>query len=230
MQIILFTSVLLVFIATSIITLFALIGKFQVRDKFLGILVTGLLIEVGAAVVFLFRGLDVDGVSTDQVIAKLPEQVRAESVEQTAVNIRGFIDQSSRAGELENSMAKLEEEKQGLQTKISDLEDQVQQFAGVQQQFVVRAVSIYNEARTFGQTVNLVVPADPKKRVIARQVLELLAELDIYRDVISDDPAQARDALSEYQRSKGFGETASEGRFGLKTVNAMIVDYLAADI
>lgn len=216
MEIVLFLVVIAIFLATAIVTLLGVAGRIRIEGKYLWPLVSGLLLENAAAVIFLFTATDFFNPSGMEFIKTLPAQVRGSTLDESRSKIANLLKAAARVPDLNSKMGDLVQQNGKLRSRIEKLER-------YEQHFLIRLVKLYRDAGEFGNSVNLVYPPSPQKRQICRRLQELLAELGYYDGSLDGDPETTREALIRYQTDKGFTVV---GYFAKPTVDAMIADHL----
>ncbi len=223
MQAVLFVVVVGVFIATAVVTLRGITGKYQVRGRYLGPLVGGLLLEVAAVVIFMFQSIPF-GQTTEQFVSTLPARVQAPTVTEARDKIRAVVEEA-------RSVPGLEAEVRSQESRISELtrgkeaaEARAEELERKAGHFLVRLVDFHRDAAEIGNSVNLTYPQDPRKNDLARRLLELLAELGHYDGPVDAGPQIAKQVLIRYQRSKDF---TNPGWYARPTFDAMVADHLA---
>lgn len=224
MQAVLFLVVVGVFIATAVVTLRGLTGKVTVQRRYLGPLVAGLLLEVAGAVIFLFRTIDFSVTPASDFIATLPQEVSADTLTEARDNIRDIVNVARALPECQSKVSALQAKISKLEAANASAETHIAALETAEEHFLVRLVRFHHDATDFGGSLNLTSPPHPRKKELASRLLELLAELGEYDGPIEPDPALAKDALIQYQQSKGFSQV---GWYSRPTFDAMVADHLA---
>ena len=199
-QIILFVVVLALFVATAIVTLLGVMGKVEVKGRYLGPLVAGLLLEVAASVMVMFSTINFDQETANDFIARLPPEVRADSSDSVVRSIEDLVTE--------------------LATARSDTEVAQAEFAD---HFLVRLVEFHGDAAVFGGSLNITTPPDPRKADLARRLLEFLSEIDQYDGPLDVSAGEVKEALAAYQEARGLPGVSW---YTSHTFNALVRDYI----
>lgn len=236
MQSTLFIVVVLIFAATAVITLMGVSGKIQVEKHYLNLLVAGLLIEVAAAVVFLFKSIDFQEMSASEFIAGLPEQVQADNSTGSRDQIRALVQdlqaQAMHVSQLQGQIAQKEamllqyqSDFDGMNGQIESLdqalvysESELQSLMAFQDHFLIRLVQFHVQASRIGTTLNFTYPASKAKQELAKVFLELMAELGYYQGNLVEDADQAKEILIKYQQRHGFQKPGWYSRYTFRVI------------
>lgn len=221
---VLFYMIMAIFLATAVITLLGITKKLSIPPKYLTPLFSSLVLELVAAVLYLFSQTNFFGGSSTTFITSLPEQVQGMTTQQTIRKIDSVVaalqTAESRISEMANEGTQRHEEIESLRSSLQEWENMRRS------NFLVKMAILNSEVGRFGTSINLHVDnGDEHKREACRQIQGVLQELGHYQGPIDGSVSSTRDALVAYQQSKNF---QTVGYFAWPTVLRMIEDYLLA--
>ncbi|WP_196159240.1 hypothetical protein [Reinekea sp. G2M2-21] len=254
MKLALFAVVLLLFLATGIITLLGIIQRVEIERKYLNALFSALILELIAAVLFLFSGTDF--FSQPSVDEKVMREVAFFIEQHPEVYVPDLLAQGMQAGQLSaflrderaahakdgQTLVQLQSELDALQSKLAQRNDQIKwlneelearkeatlRLAKLERQFLVRMSELNSKISEWGTSVNFSWQPE-EKREIALMLQEAFKEIGFMEEleIPNDDPLLANDILTRYQSEKNFKEV---GFLTHQTIAFIIQDYLKSPL
>jgi len=213
----LFFTFLGIFVATAVVALLGITKRVNIDDKYLTPLFLSLILEVAGAIILLFGAADFFGISAQDFINGLPEELRAEKEDHVTDKIISLVSQSK------GQSLKIKELETSLDEKIKSLEEH-KEFEELEGNVLILFAKLNLDiAKSSGGFINLGWKPEEKLEVASR-IHETLAALDALTSEVSSDPLEVRQALIEYQTLKQL--STAVGNFGRETLHAMISDYL----
>lgn len=221
---VLFYTIMTIFLATAIITLLGITKKLVIPPKYLTPLFSSLVLELVAAVLYLFSNTNFFGSTSSNFMASLPEQVQGMTSEQTLRKIDSVVTALNAS---EVRVLEMVNEHSAQSQQIESLESKLQAWEDMRRDnFLVKMALLNSEVSRYGTSISLNVDdGDEQKRSACRQIQGVLQELGHYPGPLDGNVARTREALVAYQQSKGF---QTVGYFAWPTVLRMIEDYLLA--
>ena len=250
MKLALFCVVLVLFFATGVITLLGIIQRVDIERKYLNALFSAFILELTAAVLFLFSATDFFApeplTQTQATQLSLIEQYQP-NTSNTELELM-----LSRAGEygqltesLENQLAESElrlinltqanqkylqdldaknNQIKWLNDELNSRKEAVVRLANLERQFLVRMSELNSKIGLWGTSINFQWQPD-EKREIALMLQEAFKEIGYMPslEIPNDDPMLAHDILVRYQTEKKFKEV---GFLTPQVVAFIIQDYL----
>lgn len=223
MQQVLFYTILSIFVATAILTLLGIIKKIDIEDKYLNGLYKTLLLELVAAVIFLFAGTDFFNLSgLEAKTINADSAVYTEKLEECSQNKSTLAAQNPSYKELLAHRNKLNNELASLQLNNAAANDYKNQLEKLEKSFFVKMAHLNSEIATWGMSINFTWEPD-KKRAIAQKLQDAFKEIGFVEGDPNDDPILTHELLIRYQEEKGFKQT---GYFNSQVVGEILKDYL----
>ena len=254
MKLALFAVVLILFFATGVITLLGIVQRVNIERKYLNALFSALILELIAAVLFLFTGTnffaqptlddalmrDVAQFMRDHPSVYVPDALdKALQLEE----VSGFLQKERLAHEKDGqALTQLQAELQVLQSKLAQRNDQLKwlneelearkrdtlKLARLERQFLVRMSELNSKIGEWGTSVNFGWQPE-EKREIALMLQEAFKEIGFMEELElpNDDPLLAQDILIRYQTVKNFKEV---GFLTHQTIAFIVQDYLRSPI
>lgn len=223
MQQVLFYTILSIFVATAVLTLLGISKRIEIDEKYLNGLYKALLLELVAAVLFLFTstdffnqpGLHANTMDADSVAyaAKLDECSQFKST------------LSSQNPSYETLLAQrdnLNSELASLQMNTARANDLKKELEKLEKSFFVKMAHLNSEIAAWGMSINFTWEPD-KKRAIAHKLQDAFKEIGFLEGEPNDDPVLTHELLILYQEEKGFKQT---GYFNSQVVAEILKDYL----
>ena len=247
----LFYVVLLLFAATGIVTLMGLVQKASIEKKYLNALFFALILELTAAVLYLFSNTAFFDTAPgeDQLLlerSELPQAQRditanevllmvtnhdanrdkLQRAEQDLISLRSVI--ATQVPPYDDVTLALDtriREIRELQGDLSQLRTEQAAFDKIRGNFLVRMAELNTLISDFGGSVNLIYQPE-QKREIAGMLQSAFKQIGFMpgAEMPNDDPFEANDLMIRYQRSKAFGQT---GYLTSQVVALLILDYLS---
>ncbi len=250
MKLSLFAVVLVLFFATGIITLLGIVQRVKIEHKYLNKLFSVLILELAAAVIYLFGTTSFfseSALSAEQQarLSLLETQFPGQSTDDLQAQFSSFLTVEARFDELEASLSQtnqtllnLESENKNLNQQLIAKQDQIQWLTNelelrkadtirllrLEKLFLVRMAELSSKISEWGSSVNLLWKSD-EKRDIALLLQEAFKEIGFMNEleIPNDDPLLAHDILIRYQDVKNFKE---RGFLTQQTVALIIEDHL----
>lgn len=247
----LFYLVLLLFAATGIVTLLGLVQKVSIEKKYLNALFSALILELVAAVIYLFSNTDFFGprLDTEQLAlprAELPAEYREFTPREMLVLLEDHTKQRAALERMELELVSLkhtigaqvppyEDVNLALDASIrrigelqAELDSLLNERRGREQferNFLVRMAELNARISEVGASINLTYQPQ-QKREIAAMLQSAFRQIGFMPpgQEPDDDPLRAHEMLVAYQRSKNFGQT---GYLTSQVVALIILDYLS---
>ena len=223
MQQVLFYTILSIFVATAILTLLGISKKIEIEDKYLNGLYKALLLELVAAVLFLFASTDFfnqSGNNDDLMNAEAAECI--EKLEECS-QIKSILSSQDPSYEvLLTQVDDLKKELKSLQQNNAYTKDLKRKLAKLEKSFFVKMAHLNSEIADWGMSINFTWEPD-KKRAIARKLQDAFKEIGFLEGEPNDDPLLTHNLLIRYQEEKGFKQT---GYFNSQVVVEILKDYL----
>ena len=254
MKLALFSVVLVLFFATGVITLMGIVQRVQIERKYLNALFSALILELIAAVMFLFTDTDF---FTQPTVEELVLQDVAEfmiqhpnayvpelltkglqfDAEQHRLSLRQSEDEQA-----ERDNAQLQAQVMQLQAQLVQRNDQLKwlndelevrkgsmvRLAKLERQFLVKMADLNSKIGEWGTSVNFQWQPE-EKREIALMLQEAFKEIGFMKELElpNDDPMLAMDILIRYQTERKFKEV---GFLTHQTIAFIVQDYLKSSI
>lgn len=245
MKLALFAVVLILFFATGVITLLAIIQRVEMEKKYLNALFTAFILELTVAVLVLFSGTDFFAepqpvVAQDERILVLDDFFEAVDADELRLEITELLKRLDAQAEQQDLISGLESELSDAQRTIDEKNDQIKwlnkellvrgeavvRLGRLERQFLVRIAELNSKISEWGATINFRWKPE-EKREVALMLQEAFKEIGFMKEleIPNDDPALAHDILVRYQKTKKFEET---GFLTHQTVAFIVQDYLSA--
>lgn len=218
-----FFIILSVFTVTAIVTLLGVSGRLKIQRQHLKALFASLLLELVVLVIFLLSTTHFFGLSTEDFINTLPQEIRAETTEGVSVKIRAELERLSEIPLLKEQVIAMKNEIDQKQILIEELKLKATQLNEPENHFLVKMARLHTEIENYGTSVNILWNPGEEKRAICRRIQEALKEIGYFQGPLDGNPKRTHEALVRYQRIKGFQTT---GYFSAPTMAVMIKDYL----
>ncbi|MDH3221832.1 MAG: hypothetical protein OEO19_20045 [Gammaproteobacteria bacterium] len=247
----LFYVVLLLFAATGIVTLLGLVQKVAIDRKYLNALFAALVLELVAAVLYLFSDTDFFGPQPggDRLIvprSELPAAQRDMSAQEIVAMLSTVAENRNTLAQMERELASLKDiiavqvppyedvtlaldarirEIAELQGSLEALRSKQAGFQKMRKNFLVRMADLNAKISELGGTVNFNWQPEEKSE-IAAMLQSAFKQIGFMPDdeQPNDDPGRALGLLVDYQRAKNFGTT---GFLTSQVVALIILDYLS---
>jgi hypothetical protein len=248
---VLFYVVLLLFAATGIVTLMGLVQKVTIEKKYLNALFSALILELIAAVLYMFSNTEFfeTAPGEDQLLlprSELPQAQRDITAKEVLLMVASHDTDRDRLRQAEQELMSLRDvvaaqvppyddvtlaldtrirEIRELQGDLSRLRSEQAAFDKIRGNFLVRMAELNTLISDFGGSVNLIYQPE-QKREIAGMLQSAFKQIGFMPDaeMPNDDPFEANDLMIRYQRSKGFGQ---RGYLTSQVVALIILDYLS---
>ena len=250
----LFAVALLLFLATGVITLLAIIQKVSIDKKYLNALFGAFLLELTASVLLLFSGADFfaplpitnsqtefsdrvrqafPGEGEEQILLRLSEIPKLEDkirLSQSELSLMTILH-----SELSNSNVLLESELTQRNTQIKWLNDELEvrkeaviQLTRLERKFLVRMAELNSSISDWGSSINFRWQSE-EKRNIALLLQEAFKEIGFMPElgIPNDDPMLAHEILVRFQEENNFKEV---GFLTSQVVAFIVLDYLSPDL
>lgn len=247
----LFYLVLLLFAATGIVTLLGLVQKVSIEKKYLNALFSALILELVAAVIYLFSNTDFfaprpDAEQLALQRAQLPAEYREITPRQMLALLEDYAAQrdalermqreleslgdtfASQVPPYEDVSLALDESIRLIDALQADLESlQVERRGEAQfrQNFLVRMAELNARISAVGASINLIYRPQEKREIAAmlQSAFKQIGFMPAGQEP-DDDPLRAHELLVAYQQSKNFGQT---GYLTSQVIALIILDYLS---
>ena len=223
MQQALFYTILSIFIATAVLTLLGISKKIEIEDKYLNGLYKALLLELVAAVLYLFASTDFfnqSGNTKDLLNTESSECI--EKLEECS-QIKSILSAQNPSYEvLLTQVDDLEKELKSLQENNDTSKELKKRLAKLEKSFFVKMAHLNSEIADWGMSINFTWEPD-KKRAIARKLQDAFKEIGFLEGEPNDNPLVTHKLLIRYQEEKGFKQT---GYFNSQVVVEILKDYL----
>ena len=247
----LFYVVLLLFAVTGIVTILGLVQKVTIEKKYLNLLFSTLILELIAAVLYLFSNTDFfqqephadelvllrselpqahSDIASSEVIELLTahdsNQEKLRQTEQELISVRSQIaEQVPPYDDVTLALDTRIREIRELQGDLARLTAEQQALLKTRENFLVRMAELNSHISNVGASINLIYRPG-QKREIAAMLLSAFKQIGFMPDdeTPGDDPFRAHELLIRYQQSKNFGQT---GYLTSQVVALIILDYLS---
>ena len=219
----LFYVVLFLFLCTGIVTLLGIIQKVSIEKRYLNGLFSALILELVAAVLYLFS-------NTDFFAKKIPvdDCLMAKSEVPKAFHDKSKAELVHLLNTYGDDLKKLEEygtEIERLKESMADFEGCKNELNRLQKQFLVKMANLNSKISEWGTSVNFRWNPEDKKE-LALMLQEALKEIGFMsqQEVPNNDPEVAYQLLVRYQNERKFYKVG----FLTSDVIALIIrDYLS---
>lgn len=229
---ILFYVVLIIFVVTAIVTILGIIQKVSIEKKYLNGLFASLILELVAAVIFMFANMDISAQAAIQNshIDESVQQVSQLKSETAAVDkfiltlpadIRGTVDEVH--SNLQKKYLELSDANKGLgkaQEKIVTLQQQLSEKKG----FLNKVSELENTRIKLENTINLKHETD-KKIDVYLLIQKILQRIGYYQGPLDGDPLKTQDSLKNYKISVGLTDERWLTTVTQQTVIFIVRDY-----
>lgn len=247
----LFYVVLLLFAATGIVTILGLVQRVTIEKKYLNALFSALILELIAAVIYLFSSTDffLPVPSADELTlprAQLPVEHSQITPKELVALLQDHAHTRSRLQQLETELVSLRNTFAGqvpsytdvtlalddsirhigeLQRDLENLNNERRGVEQLKQNFLVRMAELNTRINGLGASINLIYRPQ-EKREIAGMLQSAFKQIGFMPagQEPDDDPFKANELLIAYQRSKNFGKT---GYLTSQVIALIILDYLS---
>lgn len=247
----LFYVVLLLFAATGIVTIMGLVQKVSIEKKYLNALFSALILELIAAVLYLFSNTQFfdPTPSEDRVVllrSELPQahmdispddvlqmvanhdanREKLRLAEQDLISLRSVI--AAQVPPYDDVTLALDariREIRELQGNLASLKTEQAAFEKIRGNFLVRMAELNTRISGFGASINLTYQPE-QKREIAGMLQSAFKQIGFMPndEMPNDDPFETNELMIRYQASKNFGQT---GYLTSQVVALIILDYLS---
>ncbi len=246
----LFYVVLLLFAATGIVTIMGLVQKVTIERKYLNALFGALILELIAAVLYLFSNTEFFDQAPGEDHLLLPRSElrqaqrditvnevllmvanhdanrdKLQQAEQDLISLRSLIaGQVPPYDDITLALDARIREIRELQGDLSRLQTEQAAFEKIRENFLVRMADLNARISSFGTSINLTYQPE-QKREIAGMLQSAFKQIGFMPDdeAPNDDPFEANDLMIRYQESKNFGQT---GYLTSQVVALIILDHL----
>lgn len=219
----LFYVVLFLFLCTGIVTLLGIIQKVSIEKRYLNGLFGALILELVAAVLYLFSHTDFFAknipvgdclIARSEVPMALHDKNKAELINLLDAN----VDDLKKLKEYETEIERLKQ-------TIADHEVYKNELIRLQKQFLVKMANLNSKISEWGTSVNFRWNPEDKKQV-ALMLQEALKEIGFMsqQEIPNNDPEVAYQLLVRYQNEKKFYEV---GFLTSEVIAFIIRDYLS---
>ncbi|MDH3387935.1 MAG: hypothetical protein OEN02_08505, partial [Gammaproteobacteria bacterium] len=243
--------VLLLFAATGIVTILGLVQKVSIDRKYLNALFAALVLELVAAVLYLFSNTNFFGPQSDDDVlvvprSELPTAQRDLSTREIVASLNAVAANRNALAQMERELESLKDtmavqvppyddvtlaldarirEIAGLRGSLEALRAERAGFQKMRKNFLVRMADLNARISELGGTVNFNWQPG-EKREIAAMLQSAFKQIGFMPDdeQPGDDPGRALRLLVDYQRAKNFGTT---GFLTSQVVALIILDYLS---
>jgi len=222
---ILFYVVIIIFVVTAIVTILGIIQKVSIEKKYLNGLFASLILELVAAVIFMFANLDLSSQATVQAspsdkikietaavnkfILTLPRGVQG-AVDEVHLNIqKKFLELSDTNEELSKA-----------QKNIAILEKQLSEKNG----FLNKVSELENIRIKLENTINLKHEVDQRTDIYLL-IQKILQRLGYYLGPLDGDPLKTQDSLKNYKIRVGLTDERWLTTVTQQTVIFIVRDY-----
>jgi len=247
----LFYVVLILFAITGIVTILGLVQKVMIEKKYLNALFSALILELIAAVLYLFSNTEFFDrePNIDELLVQrteLPPAQRDISAGELIEIVATHDDNRAKLLRMEQELMSLREqiadqvppyadvtlaldarirEISDLQNDLARLNTEQQDYMKIRENFLVRMAELNTRMSDVGTTINLIYRPG-QKREIAGMLQSAFKQIGFMPadEAPDDDPIRAHEMLVSYQRSKNFGQT---GYLTAQVVALIILDYLS---
>lgn len=247
----LFYVVLVLFAATGIVTLMGLVQKVTIEKKYLNALFTALILELIAAVLYLFSSTEFfePAPTQDQLVlprVELPQahrdispadvirmvtdhdanQTRMQQAEQDLMSLRSLMaEQVPPYDDVVLALDTRIREIRDLKNDLGRLQAEQVAFDKIRENFLVRMAELNTRISEIGTSINLIYRPE-QKREIAGMLQSAFKQIGFMPDdeMPNDDPFEANELMIRYQLSKNFGQT---GYLTNQVVAFIIQDHLS---
>jgi len=247
----LFYVVLLLFAVTGIVTILGLVQKVTIEKKYLNALFSALILELIAAVLYLFSNTNFfqQKPSADELVllrSELPQahmdiasseliemlathdsnRKKLRQTEQELISVRSQMAvQVPPYDDVTLALDARIREIRELQGDLARLNAEQQAFLKIRENFLVRMAELNSRISGVGASINLIYRPE-QKREIAGMLLSAFKQIGFMPadEAPDDDPFRANELLIRYQQSKDFGQI---GYLTSQVVALIILDYLS---
>ena len=247
----LFYVVLFLFLCTGVVTLLGIIQKVSIEKRYLNGLFGALILELVAAVLYLFSNTDFFDKKIpvgDCLIAKseVPKAFHDKNKEELINSLNTYVDDLKKLKEYETEIDELKKiiknqdppydsvvhklseklaEIERVKQTIADYEVCKNELIRLQKQFLVKMANLNSKISEWGTSVNFRWNPEDKKQV-AFMLQEALKEIGFMgqQEVPNNDPEVAYQLLVRYQNEKKFYEV---GFLTSEVIAFVIRDYLS---
>jgi hypothetical protein len=219
----LFYVVLFLFLCTGIVTLLGIIQKVSIEKRYLNGLFGALILELVAAVLYLFSNTDFFAKKIpvgDCLIAKseVPKAFHDKNKAELVNLLNTYVDDLKKLKEYETEIERLKQ-------TIADYEVCQNELIRLQKQFLVKMANLNSKISEWGTSVNFRWNSEDKKQV-AFMLQEAFKEIGFmsHQEVPNNDPEVAYQLLVRYQNEKNFYKV---GFLTSEVIAFIIRDYLS---
>jgi hypothetical protein len=219
----LFYVVLFLFFCTGIVTLLGIVQKVSIEKKYLNRLFGAFILELVAAVLYLFS-------HTDFFAKKIPvgDCLIAKNEVPMAFHDKNKAELINLLNTYDDDLKKLKEDEteiERLKKAISDYEVCKNELIRLQKQFLVKMANLNSKISEWGTSINFRWNPEDKKQV-ALMLQEALKEIGFMsqQEVPNNDPEVAYQLLVRYQNEKKFYKV---GFLTSEVIALIIRDYLS---
>lgn len=250
MKLALFAVVLMLFFATGVITLLGIVQRVAIERKYLNALFSALILELIAAVLFLFSATDffagepltteqsqtlavveqyypgLSSLEFEQRVAAEREQLNEQALQSkklaTADSV--IMDLQAQLTDFEDQLAAKEQQLKWLQDELITRNQAVVRLSQLERQFLVRMSELNSKIGQWGTSINFQWQPDGK-REIALMLQEAFKEIGFMPalEIPNDDPLLTHQIMVRYQQAKEFKEI---GFLTPQVIAFIIQDYL----
>jgi hypothetical protein len=249
MKIALFAVVLVLFFATGVITLLGIIQRVEIERKYLNGLFGALILELVAAVLFLFSATnffdDEAPVAESETFALVQQYFPNQSLSEIKASLEMHDDLQAVVTELESDLSQktdllteLTFQRDSYETDLAARSDQLKlvndeliarqaavvRLEELERRFLVRMSELNRKISEWGTTVNFRWQPE-EKRELAGMLQEAFKEIGFMGEleIPNDDPLLTHEVLVRYQQQKEFQKV---GFLTHQTVGFIVQDYL----
>lgn len=229
---ILFYSVIIIFVVTATVTILGIIQKVTIEKKYLNGLFTALILELVAAVIFMFSKIEL---STSDAFAANQTNINNQisnqlEIEKSAVDrfiltlpadIQGTM--AEVRTKLQNKYLEFESTKEKLvkaENKINVLEQQ----SAAKDSFLNKVSELENRRIKLHKTINLKHKVDQKYDIYLL-VQKILQRIGFYQGDLDGDALKTQESLKNYKISVGLTDERYLTTVTQQTVIFIVRDY-----
>ncbi len=229
----LFAVVLILFLATGVITLLGIIQKLSIDKKYLNALFGAFILELTASVLLLFSGTDfysTQPINTPQteLFSKIQQRFPGEDEEQLLSRLLAHLQFNEEIRVLNSELSSAKEVQAALDKSIVSLESELEQrsdqikwlknelnvrteaviqLARLERQFLVKMAELNSRIVDWGSSINFRWQSE-EKRDVALLLQEAFKEIGFMAEleIPNDNPMLTHEILVRFQEANNFKE------------------------